>query len=129
MNGRISLDTNVASRYLENDPAVTKLLSNPSIIYLPVPVIAELLYGAENSARRETNLKYCNELIFLCESLDITRQTAVVYSKTKLALKRAGRPIPENDIWIASVCIEHNMPLVTSDVHFSYVDGLVTIKV
>jgi tRNA(fMet)-specific endonuclease VapC len=128
MNGRISLDTNIASRYLKNDPAVTKLLSNPSVIYLPVPVIAELLYGAENSARSSDNLKACNELIHLCEALNITRKTAVVYSKTKLALKKAGRPIPDNDLWIASVCIEHGMPLVTSDVPFSYVDGLVTIK-
>lgn len=129
MTGRISLDSNIVIRYFKNDPAVTKFFSASSVVFLTVPVIAELLYGAENSEHIENNLRSYNEFIDLCEVLNVTRKTASVYSKTKLSLKRAGKPIPDNDIWIASVCIEHGIPLVTADSHFSFVDGLVTIKV
>jgi tRNA(fMet)-specific endonuclease VapC len=39
-------------------------------------------------------------------------------------LKSAGKPIPENDIWIAALSMQHNIPLVTSDSHFKYIKGL-----
>ncbi|MFN6200692.1 MAG: PIN domain-containing protein [Aphanizomenon sp.] len=40
-------------------------------------------------------------------------------------LKRKGRPIPMNDIWIAAQCLEKGWILVTDDTDFDYVDGLV----
>jgi tRNA(fMet)-specific endonuclease VapC len=41
-----------------------------------------------------------------------------------LQLKRHGKPIPENDLWIAAICVEHDLPLATVDSHFDYVEGL-----
>ncbi|UBF25828.1 hypothetical protein K9N68_30505 [Kovacikia minuta CCNUW1] len=45
---------------------------------------------------------------------------------TSVAIRylNGDRPIPENDVWIASQCLEHQWTLVTNDEHFSYVDGL-----
>ncbi|MEH2160824.1 MAG: PIN domain-containing protein [Nostoc sp.] len=40
-------------------------------------------------------------------------------------LKHKGRPIPENDIWIAAQCLERGWRLATNDEHFSYVDNLI----
>jgi len=128
MNGKISLDTNIVIRLFKNDPLVTKRLTTLSTIYLPTPVIAELLFTARNSSRPKENLKIYNEFIDDCNVLNITRETANHYSAIRLELKKKGRPIPENDLWIASICIEHNLPLVTGDAHFDNINGLEVIR-
>ena len=124
MNGRISLDTNIVIKLFKNDPHITKLLSSNTVICLPAPVAAELLFAARNSARQVENLKTYNEFIEACTVLNITKETANQYSLIRLELKRKGMPIPENDLWIASVCVEHKIPLITDDAHFDNIDGL-----
>jgi len=129
MNGKISLDTNIVIRLLKDDNAVINLLSRKSIIYLPVPVTAELLFAAKNSGRPKENLKTYNEFIDTCRVLNITRKTADRYSTVRLQLKQKGRPIPENDLWIAAVCIENNLPIITADTHFDNVEGLEVVNI
>lgn len=128
MNGRISLDTNIVIRLFKNDPLITRILPNFSTFYLPVPVVAELLFAARNSSKPEENLKIYNEFIDTCNVLNITRETAHHYSVIRLWLKEKGSPIPENDLWIASISLEQNVPLITGDVHFDNIDGLKVIK-
>ncbi|MBI5676471.1 MAG: type II toxin-antitoxin system VapC family toxin [Nitrospirae bacterium] len=126
MSGKISLDTNIVIRLFKNDPVVIQKLTHTSVC-LTIPVVAELLYGAENSAKREENLKKYNQFIDACNILTITRNTAEQYSKIRMHLKKQGNPIPENDLWIAASCIENQIPLITDDSHFDGVKGL-TIK-
>ncbi|TVL98773.1 MAG: VapC toxin family PIN domain ribonuclease [Candidatus Brocadia sp. WS118] len=128
MNGRISLDTNIVIRLFKNDPIITKTLVTVSTFCLPIPVIAELLFTARNSSRQKENLKVYNEFIDVCNVLNITRETANHYSVIRLELKQKGRPIPENDLWIASICREQNLPLVTGDAHFDNINDLKIIK-
>ena len=128
MNGRISLDTNIVIRLFKNDPIVSKMLAALSTLYLPVPVIAELIFTARNSSRSAENLKKYNEFIDACNILNITRETTDHYSSIRLELKQKGRPIPENDIWIAAICIEQNLPLVTGDAHFDNIDDLKIVR-
>jgi tRNA(fMet)-specific endonuclease VapC len=124
MNGEIALDTSVAVRFLNGDKAVVaQVLSLPTVI-LPTVVVGELLFGAENSSRSLQNLPRYLEFIETCHVVAFGRETAVVYAKTRLALKRKGRPIPMNDVWIAAQCLEHGWRLVTDDSDFGYVDGL-----
>ncbi|WP_162550200.1 PIN domain-containing protein [Hymenobacter nivis] len=49
---------------------------------------------------------------------------ADTYAEIRLQLKQAGRPIPENDIWIAALCVAYDVPLLSRDQHFEYVSGL-----
>jgi len=128
MNGRISLDTNIVIRLFKNDPIIVKKLTSLTAIYLTVPVIAELLYGAENSVRKEENLKNYNEFIDECNILPLTRKTAEQYSKIRMKLKQLGNPIPENDIWVAAACIENQMPLISEDKHFDFIENLIIKK-
>ncbi len=124
MPGEIALDTTTAIRYLNGDSTVvTNVIALPTII-LPLTVVGELLFGAENSARSMENLNRYLEFINACKVVPMVRQTAVTYSKTRHMLKIKGRPIPENDIWIAAQCIEHSWILATNDRHFTYVDDL-----
>ncbi|MDO8745824.1 MAG: type II toxin-antitoxin system VapC family toxin [Candidatus Brocadiaceae bacterium] len=128
MNGRISLDTNIVIRLFKNDLLVTKALDTITTICLPTPVIAELLFAARNSTYQKENLKVYNEFINACTVLNITRETANLYSIIRLELKHKGRPIPENDLWIASICKEQNLPLFTGDAHFDTINGLKVVN-
>src|SRR5574337_950461 len=128
MNGRISLDTNIVIRLFKNDPEIIRTLASVSTFCLPIPVIAEILFTARNSSRQKENLKIYNEFIDVCDALNITRKTADHYSSIRLELKRKGRPIPENDLWIAAICREQNLPLITGDAHFDVINDLKIIK-
>jgi tRNA(fMet)-specific endonuclease VapC len=124
MSGEIALDTSVAVRFLNGDTAIAgRVLALPEII-LPMVVVGELLFGAENSTRPIQNLPRYLEFMAACVVVPLARETAAVYARTRLALKRKGRPIPMNDIWIAAQCLEQGWVLVTDDKDFDYVDRL-----
>lgn len=97
------------------------------MIYLPVTVSGELLFGAKNSQQRSTNLDEFRNFIKNCEVLDINYLIAEEYSDIRLKLKQKGKPIPENDIWIAAICIVNGLPLLTSDKHFLDIENLEVI--
>ncbi|BAY49765.1 virulence associated protein C [Scytonema sp. HK-05] len=124
MNGKVALDTSVAVRFLNGDEAVVAQVLALTTVILPTVVVGELLFGAENSSRSLQNLPRYLEFIETCEVVKLGRETAVVYARTRLALKQKGRPIPMNDVWIAAQCLEHGCRLVTDDSDFGYVDGL-----
>ena len=106
MNGEIALDTSVAVRFLNGDPeVVSRVLTLPEM-YLSAIVAGELLFGAENSTRPLKNLPRYLEFIETCVVVPIERKTTIVYAKLRLALKKKGRPIPMNDVWIAAHCLE-----------------------
>lgn len=118
MNGKIALDTGIAIRFLNGDDTINNFLSKYTEIYMPAIVAGELIFGALNSKHAEQNLARHRKLIQRTSILDITENTANIYAKTRLDLKKKGKPIPENDLWIASVCIEHKIPLISNDAHF-----------
>jgi tRNA(fMet)-specific endonuclease VapC len=98
----IALDTSVAIALLAGE--ATSLLAQPlTEILLPAPVIGELRYGALNSRRVADNLADVERLVSRCRVLDITASTAVTYARLRLTLKQTGKPIPENDLWIAAL--------------------------
>lgn len=125
MSGEIALDTSVAIRFLNGDAAiVSRVLALPEVV-LPMVAVGELLFGSQNSTRPLQNLPRYLEFIEACVVVPLGRETAEVYAQTRLALKRKGRPIPMNDVWIAAQCLEHGWVLVTDDTDFDWVDGLV----
>lgn len=126
MSGEVALDTSTAVRFLNGDVTITeKILALPEVT-LPMVVVGELLFGAENSTRPLQNLPRYLEFISACRAVPLGRETATIYAQTRLALKRKGRPIPMNDVWIAAQCLEHSWMLVTDDTDFEAVDGLIS---
>ena len=59
--------------------------------------------------------------------IDPDATTAEFYARTAVTLEKKGRPIPENDIWIAAMALELDMPLAARDAHYQQVDGLVLL--
>ena len=123
----IALDTTRAIDVLNDTEGAGTWVQAFNPVYLPVPVVGELLFGALNSTRPKENFERVSVLIEACEVLIITERTAQVYAHLRFSLKRKGRPIPENDLWIAAICLEHNVALATSDRHFLEVEGLSVI--
>ena len=129
MNGNsIALDTNRVIRVLNNQTGAGEWIQQYANVLLPVPVVAELLFGAANSRNSEANTERVRQLVARCTVIEITLSTASVYASVRLKLKQRGRPIPENDVWIASLCIEHGVALATDDEHFEAVDDLAVVR-
>ena len=125
MSGEIALDTSTAIRFLNGDATITERVLALPEVNLPIVVVGELLFGAENSTRPLQNLPRYLEFVSACRVVSLGRETAKMYARTRLMLKRKGRPIPMNDVWIAAQCLEHDWVLVTYDTDFDYVDGLI----
>jgi tRNA(fMet)-specific endonuclease VapC len=121
---RIALDTNAAIAVLNNSSGAGTWIQRYEKLLLPVPAIGELRFGALKSQRFTENLRRIEALVSRCEVLEIGLRTAEVYARLRLDLRRKGKPIPENDLWIAALCIEHDLPLATLDGHFDDLEAL-----
>jgi tRNA(fMet)-specific endonuclease VapC len=124
MNGKYLLDTNIVIAIFAGDADVLERLVQPSEIFLPTMVLGELYYGARKSTRIEANIGRIDELAGSSALLWCDLDTARHYGQIKNDLRAKGRPIPENDIWIAAVAQQHELTLVSRDTHFNEVDGL-----
>jgi len=125
---KIVLDTNVVYALFRNEPAVVTRLRFAEAIYLPLPVVAELLFAAKKSDKRSANLYHVRQLRHTCDVICPGEETARVYADIRLELEKKGRPIPVNDLWIAAICRERDLPLATRDAHFDEVEGLTVLS-
>jgi len=124
MAGRLLLDSNAAIALLHGDPAVEKRVRGADEVFIPVVALGELYFGAYKSQRVEANLGRIDSLAAGIKVLTHDAGTAREYGRVKNALRHKGRPIPDNDLWIAALSRRHDLILVTRDKHFSEVDGL-----
>lgn len=124
MSGRFLLDTNIVIALWANDEAVTHQLAAASEIFIPIIVLGELYYGARKSVWSEKNIARIDEFAARNSIVSCDLSTAQRYGEIKNSLRAKGRPIPENDLWIAALSLQYGLTLVTRDDHFSTVDGL-----
>jgi tRNA(fMet)-specific endonuclease VapC len=124
MNGKYLLDTNIVIALFANDVGVQVKLSAAREVLIPNTVFGELYYGAHKSGRTEANIQCVDELLASSAVLDSDGETARYYATVKNNLRLKGKPIPENDIWIAALALQHDLILVTRDAHFQEVQNL-----
>jgi tRNA(fMet)-specific endonuclease VapC len=118
------LDTNAVIALQKNEAAMITLLAAAEEVFVPSIVIGELYFGAYKSARSEDNRKAVETFTAGRVVLIPDADTADMYGQIKYALRIKGRPIPENDIWIAALAMQHDLVLLTKDQHFAEVDNL-----
>lgn len=118
------LDTNAIIALQRENEALKKLLRSATDVFVPVVAVGELYYGAYKSQRVEANRKELAAFITNRVVLNVDTNTADVYGQLKQALRAKGRPIPENDIWIAALAVQYDLTLMTDDAHFAVVDNL-----
>ncbi|MBZ0287751.1 MAG: type II toxin-antitoxin system VapC family toxin [Anaerolineae bacterium] len=123
MNGNL-LDTNAVIALQKSDSAILKVLTSDEDVFIPSIVVGELYYGTYNSLRVKDNLLVLKEFIENNAILNCDATTGDIYGQIRYQLKLKGRPIPENDIWIAAIAIQHDLTLITRDEHFKMVENL-----
>ena len=117
------LDTNALSALLAGDPALGEVLDSEPMHHLPVIVIGEFRYGVARSRHRRRLERLLDLLIGQSIVLPVDEETTRHYATVRENLRRAGSPIPENDVWIAALARQHEEPIVSRDHHFDLVDA------
>lgn len=123
-DGSAVLDTNIVIAMFAGNPSVFDSLKRFSKLFVPVPVLGELYHGAENSSRVTENIKRVDQFTHSVNTLSCDITTAREYARLKHQLWSKGKPIPENDLWIAAIAAQHNMTVVTREKHFQSVMGI-----
>jgi len=124
MTGNNVLDTNIVSAWLSGETVIADNIDNSEAVYIPITVVGELHYGAQYSTQVQKNTDNINAVLSRYDVLYIDEETAYRYGLIKAALRKKGKPIPENDIWIAAIIMQHDFTLISRDGHFNEIDGL-----
>ncbi len=118
------LDTNALFAVADDEPALVRVYRQAASIEVPVIVLGEYRFGIGQSRRSSEYEKWLRELIAATRVLALEEETSRYYGGIRAALKKAGRPIPSNDLWIAALCRQHRLQLLSQNQHFDAVEGL-----
>ena len=122
------LDTNALSAVADNESRAVQIFGQATSVELPAIVLGEYRFGIAQSRRRKEYEAWLEEMIAATRVLPVDQETSTHYAQVRSELKKAGKPIPSNDLWIAAVCRQHRLPLMSQDGHFDAVQGLKRIS-
>jgi tRNA(fMet)-specific endonuclease VapC len=123
---KIVLDTNCYSAFLAGDEKVLESLVAAEIVFMSVFVLGELFAGFKGGSKEAANIRLLDRFLHkpAVRVLNATTETAEIFGQLKAAIKKAGTPLPINDVWIAAHAIETGSAIVTYDSHFDRITGL-----
>lgn len=123
---RIALDTSAYSHLRRGELRTIDALSQADLVCVSTTVLGELEAGFRVGSRYAENRRTLEEFVqeAYVQVLDITVDVARRYGEVFAALRRAGTPIPVNDIWIAASTLSSGAHLITFDADFTKVEGL-----
>lgn len=85
----------------------------PSEFVMSSVVIAELLFGAQKSARAADNTRVVRQFVSPFVHLPFDDTCAIEYARLRAELERMGTPIGANDLMIAATALAHDVVLIT----------------
>ena len=118
------LDTNALSALQEQDEKLLSKIQDQPALILNLISLGEYRFGVDGSRHRTIILEWLDVLILKATVLSPDVETLPFYSLIRHELKSAGTPVPANDVWIAALCRQHNLPVLSRDTHFDKVNGL-----
>jgi len=124
MNGKFLLDTNIVIALFAEDRSVMERLKEAESVFIPSIVLGELFFGAYKSTRVDENVARLSDFAATSAVRACDAVTGRHYGQIKSGLQAKGRPIPENDLWIAAIARQHDLTLVSHDAHFGEVENL-----
>jgi tRNA(fMet)-specific endonuclease VapC len=127
MSGKYLLDTNIVIAIFNKDNIVANKLSSITEVFIPSIVIGELCYGAEKSSHSKENLNKIRLFAGASSILSCDLETSCIYGHLKNILRQKGKPIPDNDIWIAAIAKQYHLTLATRDEHFASIPDVSTV--
>jgi predicted nucleic acid-binding protein len=123
------IDTNIYTYAFNGETEIIQILQRAQKISICTITIGELLSGFKAGSKESINRAELEEFLDSprVHLLVIDEDTAEFYAEIQTALKKKGKPIPTNDIWIAATALQHGLKLYTNDQHFKYVPGIVFV--
>ncbi len=120
------LDTNRYEDLMGRVPIVVERFSEAAEVWLSLVTVGELRAGFRHGSRYRRNEQQLADMLQVrgVRVLVPDDETTDYYGRTYALLKRSGRLIPTNDVWIAAQALQHNLTLDTWDEHFERVPGL-----
>ena len=124
------IDTNIYTYALQGDPEVVTVLQQAHEIGLCPVSIGELLSGFKGGKKEQENRRELEEFLDSprVRVYGIDEATSEFYAEILHNLRKKGKPIPTNDIWIASVAFQHGLALFSKDQHFKDIPGLLKVS-
>lgn len=122
------MDTNALSAIADGATSAVDVAAKADRIAVPVIVLGEYRLGIAQSRYQATYEAWLEEFIAALIVLSVDEETTHSYSLVALELRKRGKPIPTNDLWIAALCHQHSMPLLSRDRHFDAVPGLMRVE-
>jgi tRNA(fMet)-specific endonuclease VapC len=120
----VILDTNGLSAVADGDASLRPILRQATEIAIPVIVLGEYRYGVRQSRERKRYEQWLMDSLPNYRILDVDQGTTIYYATLRTELKKAGTPIPANDVWVAALCRQYRLPILSRDRHFDIVAGL-----
>lgn len=122
----IMIDTNAYAAFMRGDELIAEVFAYAEKLYLSSIVLGELLSGFRLGRQERKNR---DELSRFLQSPRVNVpamgiNTANYYALIYGNLRRKGKPISTNDLWISAIALEQGAALLTLDSHFAAVDGL-----
>jgi tRNA(fMet)-specific endonuclease VapC len=123
---RIALDSNRYTDFCRGEALAVETLRSADEIWLPLVVLGELRAGFAHGSRRSENERILARFLGSRRVHVIVpdEQTTHFYADVDVALRKAGRPVPTNELWIAALVLQHDLVLFARDAHFDHVPRL-----
>jgi tRNA(fMet)-specific endonuclease VapC len=127
---RLAVDANAVIDLIRGRADVKPLFRGSQMVLLPLPVLAELLTGAYSSVRSGENLAVLEDVVGEWIVLVPNVETAHQYGRLRAQLRDMPRGTQNriNDLWIAALCLQHNVPLLSNDRGFETIPDLTVIQ-
>lgn len=123
---KIVLDTNRYVDFARDDRVVKSIIDSAEWVFLTFITIAELRTGFVGGTRRAENEQALSRFLSRPSTAILwpDDQTTKLFAELSVDMRRRGKPIPHHDSWIAALCLQHGLPLLTRDSHFQDIPSL-----
>ena len=124
--GRTLLDTSAYSAFKRGHTETVDVVRRAPELLVSAVSLGELVGGFLGGGRADDNRRELDEFLRSprVRAVPVSEATAERYAVSWLALRRAGRPVPTNDLWIAAAAMEHGAEVCTLDRDFLRIPGL-----
>jgi tRNA(fMet)-specific endonuclease VapC len=126
---KLAIDTNRYTDFCVGDEHTVQTIRSADEIHVPLIVLAELRAGFANGSRRDENERLLTRFLNASRTRVVVPddQTTHFYADIFASLRKKGRPIPTNDLWIAALVVQHDLVLFDRDSHFDHVPSLARV--
>jgi tRNA(fMet)-specific endonuclease VapC len=126
---KLAVDSNRYTDFCAGDEQAVQIIRSAEEIHMPLIVLAELRAGFASGNRRAANESLLTRFLNAARTRVVVpdEQTTHFYADLYLSLRKKGRPIPTNDLWIAALVLQHDLVLFDRDAHFDHVPRLARV--